>query len=194
MVWSQVPVERSKDKIVISGVTYYLHIVKKGETIYSISKAYGITSEELTRENPPALNGLKEGQSLRIPEKIGDRNPFTTNSFCSQAARDESRFIYHRLQPGETIYFLSKKYSVSENEIIQSNPGIDINKLPLGYEIAIPRKEFMNKKENFANQQTKPYYHKVIKWRDNGFHCSQVWFDCQGIEKGEQGCAFPPGW
>ena len=162
MVWSQVPVERSKDKIVISGVTCYLHIVKKGETIYSISKAYGITSEELTRENPPALNGLKEGQSLMIPEKLVTAASFPQTVSVPQAARDESRFIYLRLQPGETIYFLSKKYSVSENEIIQSNPGIDINKLPLGYEIAIPRIEFMNKKENFANKQTKPYYHKVI--------------------------------
>lgn len=162
MVRSQVPVERSKDKIVISGVTYYLHIVKKGETIYSISKAYGITSEELTRENPPALNGLKEGQSLRIPEKIVTSAPISQTASMPQAARDEGRFIYHRLQPGETIYFLSKKFSVSENEIIKSNPGIDINKLPLGYEIAIPRKEFMNEKETFTNQQTKPYYHKVI--------------------------------
>jgi LysM repeat protein len=162
MVWSQVPVERSKDKIVISGVTYYLHIVKKGETLYSISKAYGITSEELTRENPPALNSLKEGQSLRIPEKLVTATSLPQTASVPQAARDESRFIYLRLQPGETIYFLSKKYSVSENEIIQSNPGIDINKLPLGYEIAIPRIEFMNKKENFANQQTKPYYHKVL--------------------------------
>ena len=74
----------------------------------------------------------------------------------------KTKFIYHKLQPGETIYFLSKKYSVSENEIVQSNPGIDINKLPLGYEIAIPRKAFMNVKENFASQQTKAYYHKVI--------------------------------
>jgi LysM repeat protein len=163
LVWSQVPVERSKDKIVISGVTYYLHIVKKGETIYSISKAYEITSEELTRENPPALNGLKEGQSLRIPEKMINSAPLPQVYPVSQSARDESRFIYHRLQPGETIYFLSKKYIVSENEIIQSNPGIDINKLPLGFEIAIPRKGFMNEKETFTNQQTKPYYHKVIK-------------------------------
>ncbi|MCX6260182.1 MAG: LysM peptidoglycan-binding domain-containing protein [Bacteroidia bacterium] len=162
MVWPQVPVERSKDKIVISGVTCYLHIVKKGETIYSISKAYGITSEELTRENPPALNGLKEGQSLMIPEKLVTAASFPQTISVPQPARDESRFVYHRLQPGETIYFLSKKYSVSENEIIQSNPGIDINKLPLGYEIAIPRIVFMNEKENFANQQTKPYYHKVI--------------------------------
>ena len=161
MVWSQVPVERSKDKIVISGITYYLHIVKKGETLYSISKAYGITSEELTRENPPALNGLKEGQSLRIPEKLVTAASLPQTASGPQAARDESRFIYLKLQPGETIYFLSKKYSVSENEIIQSNPGIDINKLPLGYEIAIPRIELMNKKENFANQQAKLYYHKV---------------------------------
>jgi LysM repeat protein len=161
MVRSQVPVERSKDKIVISGVTYYLHIIKKGETIYSISKAYGITPEELTRENPPALNGLKEGQSLMIPEKIVTSATITQSTSLPLAARDEERFIYHRLQPGETIYFLSKKFSVSENEIIKSNTGIDINKLPLGYEIAIPRKEFMNEKETFTNQQTKPYYHKV---------------------------------
>jgi LysM repeat protein len=164
MVWSQVPVvEKSKDKIVISGVTYYLHIVKKGETLYSVSKAYGITTEDLMRENPPALNGLKEGQSLRIPEKIVNTNPPLQSSPLPQAARDESRFIYHRLQAGETIYFLSKTYSVSENEIIQSNPGIDINKLPLGYEIAIPRKKFMNEKEAFVNPQAKAYYHKVIK-------------------------------
>ncbi len=51
-VWSQVVVERSKDKVVISGVPYYLHQVKKGETAYSISKAYGITAEDLTKENP----------------------------------------------------------------------------------------------------------------------------------------------
>ena len=162
MVWSQVPVERSKDKIVISGITYYLHLVKKGETIYSISNAYGITSDELTRENPPALNGLKEGQSIRIPEKIVATTPYSQTGSISHAIRDEKRFIYHKLQSGETIYFLSKKYSVSENEIVQSNPGIDINKLPLGYEVAIPRKAFMNVKENFGSQQTKAYYHKVI--------------------------------
>ncbi|MDP4223997.1 MAG: LysM peptidoglycan-binding domain-containing protein, partial [Bacteroidota bacterium] len=36
-----------------------------------------------------------------------------------------------------------------------------INKLPLGYEIAIPRKEFMNEKMNFAGKDSQNYYHKV---------------------------------
>jgi LysM repeat protein len=163
MAWPQVPVERSKDKVVISGITYYLHLVKKGETVYSISKAYGITSEELARENPPALNGLREGQSLRIPERIVAAPLPTEYPPVTQAKHDENKFIYHKLQPGETIYYLSRKYSVSENDVIQSNPGIDINKLPLGSEIAIPRTQFMNEKETFTNQQVKGYYHKVLK-------------------------------
>ena len=65
--YSQVVVERSKNKVIISGVPYYLHVVKKGETAYSIARAYGITVEDLTRENPPAVYGLQEGQTLRIP-------------------------------------------------------------------------------------------------------------------------------
>ncbi len=66
-VWPQVVVERSKNKVIISGISYYLHEVRKGETVYSISKAYGITVEQLSKENPYALSGLKEGQNLRIP-------------------------------------------------------------------------------------------------------------------------------
>ncbi len=40
---AQVVVEKSKDKVIISGVPYYIHVVKKGETAYSIAKAYEIT-------------------------------------------------------------------------------------------------------------------------------------------------------
>ena len=159
---SQVAVERSKDKVVISGVTYYIHQVKKGETAYSISKAYGITVEELTRENPPAVYGINEGQSLRIPYR-----PLTEATPLQQAptgvAHDESKYIYHTLKPGETVYFLSKTYDVSENEIIKSNPGIDITKLSVGMEIAIPRKEFLNSRQKFGEQ---PNQQAVIRSND----------------------------
>ena len=149
-VWSQVVVERSKDKVVISGVTYYIHQVKKGETAYSISKAYGITVEELTKENPPAVYGVNAGQTLRIPFKsvAGTGTP-VSQSETSGSKHDESKFIYHSLKPGETVYFLSKSYDVSENEIIESNPGIDITKLSVGMEIAIPRKDFMSSRQKF---------------------------------------------
>ena len=147
-VWSQVVVERSKDKVVISGVTFYIHQVKKGETAYSISKAYGITVEELTKENPPALYGLDEGQTLRIPFRPVSETPVSQSEVAS-GKHDEKRFIYHSLKPGETVYFLSRSYDVSESQIIESNPGIDITKLSVGMEIAIPRKDFMSSRQKF---------------------------------------------
>jgi LysM repeat protein len=158
---SQVIVERSKDKVIISGVAYYIHQVKKGETAYSISKAYGITVTDLTTENPPAVYGINVGQSLRIPARLViDSKPQDT--VLVKEVHDESKFIYHILKPGETIYSLSKSYGVSENEILQSNVGIDINKLSVGTELAVPKREFMSNQQKFDDQENKYSYHKVL--------------------------------
>ena len=158
---SQVIVERSKDKVIISGTSYFIHQVKKGETAYSIAKAYGISVEDLNRENPPAVYGIKEGQSLRIPVSlVTEAKP--PESEAVKREHDESKFIYHSLKPGETVYSLSKLYSVSENEIIQSNPGMDINKLSVGIEIAVPKREFMNNQQKFDDQEKKYIFHKVL--------------------------------
>jgi len=162
-VYSQVVVEKSKDKVIISGIPYYIHHVKKGETAYSISRAYGISVEDLVKENPPALYSVNEGQSLRIPIKPVSAENTASLAEKNKQQKDESKFIYHRLQQGETVYSLSRSYGVSENEIIQSNPGIDINKLSIGYEIAIPRRVFMSERQKFDDQEKKYLYHKVLE-------------------------------
>lgn len=190
-VWSQVAVERSKDKVVISGVTYYLHTVRKGETIYSISRAYGISTDEFVKENPQAVNGLKDGQSIRINASLVSSAEASQTITYPVVVHDENKFIYHKLQAGETIYFLSRTYSVSENEIIQSNPGLDINKLPLGYEIAIPRKEFMNEKQTFANQDTKAYYHRVSKGETMASIARQYGLTVRELRKENKDTRFP---
>jgi LysM repeat protein len=163
ITYSQVIVEKSKDKVIISGVTYYVHQVKKGETAYSISKAYGISVEELTTENPTAVHGVNEGQSLRIPFRQDSLENTASPVSTQRQNRDESRFIYHSLLPGETVYSLSKYYGVSENEIIKSNPGIDINKLSVDTEIAVPRKVLMSKRRQPDEQEKKYFFHQVIK-------------------------------
>jgi LysM repeat protein/ABC-type branched-subunit amino acid transport system substrate-binding protein len=66
------------------------------------------------------------------------------------------------MKPGETIYSLSKSYGVSENEILQSNQGIDINKLSVGTELAIPKREFMSNQQKFDDKENKYSYHKVL--------------------------------
>ena len=188
---AQVRVDRSGDKVVISGVTYYIHTVKKGETLYSVSKAYGVNTQDLIRVNPTAGEGLREGQSLRIPERLVDTEPAAMAPEVVQRPRNEMLYIYHKLQAGETIYRLSNVYKVTEDDIVRSNPGIDISKLPLGYEIAIPRQKPPDEKEGtgyqkprpiiqrtegvqekekpqtgrtvVTTQQMRPFYHKVVR-------------------------------
>ncbi|HNY53389.1 MAG TPA: LysM peptidoglycan-binding domain-containing protein [Bacteroidales bacterium] len=174
---AQVRVERSRDKVVISGVNYYIHPVRKGETVYSIARAYGITTQDLVRENPSAAEGLKEGQSIRIPERLVDTAPPASIPEIPQLTRNEQLYIYHKLQAGETVYRLSKLYNVSENDIVGSNPGIDISKLPVGHEIAIPRQRSLPpaqgtagvqerhraERSSVSTQEQRPFFHKVIR-------------------------------
>ncbi|HRT89666.1 MAG TPA: LysM domain-containing protein, partial [Bacteroidales bacterium] len=100
----QVVVEKSKDKVIISGTQYYIHVVRKGETAYSISRAYGITVDELVRNNPGSGNGLRTGQALRIPvvETPAAGQEQDKKKLTPDKQRDESKFFYHRLKPGET--------------------------------------------------------------------------------------------
>lgn len=159
---AQVPVETSKEKVIISGTAYYIHTVKKGQTAYSISRAYGISVQDLTAENPPALYGLKEGQVLRVPATGAAPRPAVAIPTIYRD-KDEARFTYHKLKPGETVYSLSRLYGVSESDILQSNAGIEINKLSVGSEIAVPKRDFMTQKERFVDQDKKYIYHKVEK-------------------------------
>lgn len=63
----QVPVTISNEKIVVEGKVYHMHQVLKGQTLYSIARAYSVPVDMLSRENNLNDNGIKEGQVLRIP-------------------------------------------------------------------------------------------------------------------------------
>jgi LysM repeat protein len=62
-----VPVTISGEKIVVEGKVYYMHQVLKGQTLYSIARAYTVPVDVLSRENNLTDNAIKEGQVLRIP-------------------------------------------------------------------------------------------------------------------------------
>jgi LysM repeat protein/ABC-type branched-subunit amino acid transport system substrate-binding protein len=181
-VESQVVVEQSKDKVTISGKPYYIHNVKKGETVYSISKAYGISEIELTRENPSALYGVNENQSLKIP---------VAESIATIVARDETKYIYHKLGPGDTIYSLSKKYDVSEDQIIAGNPQINIYNLSVGTEIAIPKKQLMVNQQSFENQDTSFSFHKVEKGESLSSISRKYGVSVKELRKENRGIIFP---
>jgi LysM repeat protein len=187
----QVVVEKSKDKVVISGRPYYIHIVKKGETSYSISKAYGITVDELVKDNPAASRGIKDGQSLRLPVVENAAKPASSSAQKIVVQRDETKYIYHKLKTGDTVYSLAKRFGVSEDDILLSNPGVEINRLPVGAEIAIPRREFTSTAQNLEVSEKEYITYKVSKGESITSIAEKFGVTVREIRKENRGLIFP---
>ena len=60
-------VKRSADIVVIRGKSFYLHTVEAGQTLYAISRAYGVDVNELKALNDKKDNALSLYEVLRIP-------------------------------------------------------------------------------------------------------------------------------
>ncbi|MEA3317486.1 MAG: LysM peptidoglycan-binding domain-containing protein, partial [Bacteroidota bacterium] len=141
---TEVKIIRSNNKVVIGGTAYYVHIVKKGETLYSLSKTYNISQKEIAKENPEIFLGLQINQALKIPVKprLNEKVRYSKSN----------KFIYHKVKKKQTLYFLSGKYDVSQSEIIALNPGVekglDINQI-----VKIPKKQIIEQEEIFVKKE-----------------------------------------
>lgn len=82
------------------------HVVKQGETLFSISKIYNITVGELREWNNLESNSLRTGQVLIIAPHADD-------------SADER--ILHKVQPGESLFGISRQYNVTIAEIQKWN-------------------------------------------------------------------------
>jgi len=63
-----VEVRRSSEKVMIGGKLFYVHTVHEGQTVYSISRAYGVSEQDILNANSGILiNMIKPGQAIKIP-------------------------------------------------------------------------------------------------------------------------------
>lgn len=153
-------VEKSKNKVIIGGQMYYVHIVKKGETLFSLSKVYQVSQKEIAKENPDIFLGLQVGQALKIP--VTDKKESSEKLLSSD-------YNYHRVKKGQTLYFLSRKYNVSQEDIIACNPDVrygirenQIVKIPKSQKVVDEFKTPVNKSvEDTIKLEDEFIYHKV---------------------------------
>jgi LysM repeat protein len=64
----QVSYAVSDQKVVQDGKTYYIHLVLKGQTLYSLAQTYKVSIDAITSNNVIPYNGIQTDQVLRIPE------------------------------------------------------------------------------------------------------------------------------
>jgi len=86
------------------------YLVLPKETLFGISRKYGVTIEELKNANPDLENGLKIGMKLTIPK------PSVT------IAKDSINYVLHTVVKDDTLYNLTKRYQVEEEDLLNLNP------------------------------------------------------------------------
>ena len=105
----------------------FYHTVEQGQNVYRISIMYHISEEDIYRLNPTSREYIKVGEILKIPQK---------ETFDASTAED--MYIYHTIQPKETIYGVSKTYNITAEQLTNANPGLTIQTFAAGKTIRIP--------------------------------------------------------
>lgn len=105
--------------------SYFLHTIEKGQSLYSISSMYNVTSADIIQLNPGCEEKIYAGQTLKIPKH----------------QKGQSGETFHTIQAGETLYKLTTIYKISAKAICEANPGLSAENFRIGQVILIPLNE-----------------------------------------------------
>lgn len=145
--YENTPVTISKEKVKINGQVCYSHIVLEKQTLYSISKAYDVTLEDLYRYNPDLKEkGLQKNSILIIPiaEPVKEpqlvQQPETEDTIIHIKEEPKAAERIHVVKWYEDLYTIAKKYGVSEEAIMKAN-GLKNRKISKRLKLIIPDEE-----------------------------------------------------
>jgi LysM repeat protein/ABC-type branched-subunit amino acid transport system substrate-binding protein len=146
----------STEKINLNGDIFYVHIVKKGETLYSIARAYNMSVNDIIAKNPQAANDIKVDQILRIPV-----TPVAQQATVKNETENNGE-VMHVISTGQTLYGVARVYGVSVTDIEQANPGVKFDSLKVGQQLIIPIEK---KKQSIIkpSDTTKYAIHKIAE-------------------------------
>lgn len=104
----------------VSGSNYY--VVKKGDSLWSIARANGLTVDELKLLNNLSSNVLHVGDTLLISS--------------TDSTGDDGNDNYYVVKSGDTLWSIARKYNLSVNELKALN-NLSSNALSVGQRLIV---------------------------------------------------------
>ncbi|TBW28503.1 LysM peptidoglycan-binding domain-containing protein [Gramella sp. KN1008] len=106
------------------------HRVEKKETLYSLSRKYDVSIDEIKRYNKHLYSEeLQTGESIRIPFGGSAGTIVTKNTPKPEAPKSTSGQIKtreHIVLPKETKYGIARKYGMTVKELEELNPMVEV--------------------------------------------------------------------
>ena len=111
-----------------------IHKVRRGETLWEIAIKYNIPLSRLIEVNDlHDVDKIKINQTLVIPITSTSSDPQVVAT-----EKQEQSGMYHRLNKGDTIWQIARRYQVSSDTIIKANNITSPRSLKIGEVLFIP--------------------------------------------------------
>lgn len=113
-----------------------VHKVKKGETLYSITRKYNISTDDIYKLNAQFdANNLKIGQEIIVGYDKAKEGTIVYEE-DTRDYTDKSNNTFYYVKKGETLYSISRKYHISISKLKEYN-GLTSNVLSIGQKLRV---------------------------------------------------------
>lgn len=114
-----------------------VHKVAPKETLYSISRTYQVSTEDIKKWNNLSDNALAVGQELIIRKSPGTQRP---QPILHEQPQQLSRKGAHAVEQGETLFSIARQYEVSVDQLKEWNQ-LAGNELKIGQVLYVAQPE-----------------------------------------------------
>lgn len=104
------------------------HTIQKGETLFRLTQIYQVTAEAICALNPGlSAENFQAGKTIAIPAPNGEIEQHKTievmESTRPEGVTDNCQEVY-KVKRKETIYSISHKFGITEQELLDANPEL----------------------------------------------------------------------
>lgn len=146
----------------VEGDNYIIYKVSGGETVYSVSRRYGIPYATIVSANPGVdMNAVKAGQKILVPSHYSASGNIQRSTSSDNARTREIK--YHTVSGGETMYSIARKYNTGVSELMAVNPEIKNYAIKAGQKIKIPAESMLTSVQQTTTASSETAYEPVAE-------------------------------
>jgi len=118
-----------------------IHVVQKGETLYSIARKYGLTLDTLLKDNgiaPENAGKINAGTRLTIRGASAAATSAPQVTPTAQVTPTPQPTTTYTVARNDTLWAISRRYGIQLAELLALNPGVSAEKLYPGVKLKVP--------------------------------------------------------
>jgi membrane-bound lytic murein transglycosylase D len=122
--------------------TFRFHTVKKGDTVATVARKYGVSSAALREANglaPQARISVRQTLAIPAPSTAAlPSAPSTRAASSTTASANNGAPRMYRVRPGDTLFSIARQFSTTVAQLKQLN-GLAGDSIKVGDQLRLPR-------------------------------------------------------